>query len=271
MVDTLPNAHELDAKEKKNLLKKARKLSRVFGEEVNKIDGSSGTSFLSRSLSSASAPTRSGLSLEPSTGISQEVGDFMGTVAENTMRRSSSISGHSLLSTNTTEYHSTSYETDNQSTPLTSPAAKTPKPTRQLGENIPPHLDPQSAQGLLARRRESIDLGSLRSKASSDLKRSRSLWTHRQTRQGDSADTAAEFQDRYARNFGTGTMTERQRALNVKRARKMAQVCGGSLGVDLSDHATSFSDRNRRPNSSKFTTNESRTILAIRQPLCQHT
>jgi hypothetical protein len=209
--------------------------------------------------------------LEPSTGISQEVGDFMGTVAENTMRRSSSISGHSLLSTNTTEYHSTSYETDNQSTPLTSPAAKTPKPTRQLGENIPPHLDPQSAQGLLARRRESIDLGSLRSKASSDLKRSRSLWTHRQTRQGDSADTAAEFQDRYARNFGTGTMTERQRALNVKRARKMAQVCGGSLGVDLSDHATSFSDRNRRPNSSKFTTNESRTILAIRQPLCQHT
>jgi len=90
---------------------------------------------------------------------------------------------------------------------------------RQFEENIPP---PQ------AKRRQSVDFTVRGSNASSaeSLKRTRSLWTSSQKRREALDEAAGEFQDRYLRNFGSETMSERQRALNVKRARKMTQLFG---------------------------------------------
>ncbi|KAG7450350.1 uncharacterized protein BT62DRAFT_927662 [Guyanagaster necrorhizus] len=59
-----------------------------------------------------------------------------------------------------------------------------------------------------------------------DLKRSRSLFSHKQGRAGGSEESL-DFHQRYNRNFGEeGEISPRQRLLNVKRARKMAQVFG---------------------------------------------
>ncbi|KAK0246078.1 hypothetical protein EDD85DRAFT_783791 [Armillaria nabsnona] len=58
------------------------------------------------------------------------------------------------------------------------------------------------------------------------LTRSRSLFTHKQGRAGTSEESL-DFRQRYDRNFGEeGEISPQQRLLNVKRARKMAQVFG---------------------------------------------
>ncbi|KAF7319943.1 Sec7 domain protein [Mycena kentingensis (nom. inval.)] len=91
------------------------------------------------------------------------------------------------------------------------------------GENIPPS------------QRQSLD-SSAHKTSRPNLRRSRSLWAKQQglleqADQPSSADGAQEFHDRYLRNFGT--MSERQHALNVKRARKMTQLFGTEPPAEL--------------------------------------
>ncbi|KAJ7630639.1 hypothetical protein FB45DRAFT_541662 [Roridomyces roridus] len=94
---------------------------------------------------------------------------------------------------------------------LTGGAPTSSKVIRPDGENIPPASP---------KHRKSLDL-SARSVAGTStgvIRRSNSLWVQPQRR-------SDEFRERYIQNFGEGT-SDRQRALNVKRARKMAQVFG---------------------------------------------
>ncbi|KAJ7130052.1 hypothetical protein C8R43DRAFT_896262 [Mycena crocata] len=143
----------------------------------------------------------------------------LGQTPQSATRRSSSVSYQSLFAV---EDPSTSSDTGSHSS---NPSANTssteqrkgkvPRLNRQVSENIPPSS---------TKRRQSLDLGS-RVPSVPELKRSGSLWAHPQP-QRMLDDAAGEFQDRYLRNFGTGTMSERRRTLNVKRARKMAQVFG---------------------------------------------
>ncbi|KAJ7666428.1 hypothetical protein B0H17DRAFT_263881 [Mycena rosella] len=136
-----------------------------------------------------------------------QIQESLGT-AEEENRRSSSPSLYSFV---TVENPSISSKADSQS------------PIRQ--ENRLPSSS--------STRRQSLDVGS-RAASAQNLKRSTSLWAQQRQRQSALDDAAAgEFQDRYIRNFGTGTMSERQRTLNVKRAKKMAQVFGQDPPTEL--------------------------------------
>ncbi|KAJ7456681.1 hypothetical protein FB451DRAFT_1143440 [Mycena latifolia] len=216
MLDAIPASNEL--KEKKRLLKKAKKLSKVFQEDFTQMEGEASSSA-PRSVSSPSAEAAEGGTSEQLAGRSlPQIQESLGTMTERNMRRSSSVSGHSFF---TTDNPSTiSSEADSQAAILSTPVAEQLRKGKVSGrqENIPP-----SKRGA-SNRRQSLDLGS-GGVSGQNLKRSTSLWAHHQ-RQGVLDDAAGEFQDRYLRNFGTGTMSERQRTLNVKRARKMTQLFG---------------------------------------------
>ncbi|KAJ6519520.1 hypothetical protein C8R45DRAFT_951794 [Mycena sanguinolenta] len=131
-------------------------------------------------------------------------------------RRSSSISGQSLF---TAEDPSTPGSSEAGSQTALTSSIEVLRKTAHMQENIPPTP---------TRRRQSVDFTPRDSASTPEsLKRTRSLWTSSQRRREGLDDPAGEFQDRYLRNFGTGTtMSERQRALNVKRARKMTQLFG---------------------------------------------
>ncbi|KAJ6604335.1 hypothetical protein DFH09DRAFT_1068037 [Mycena vulgaris] len=179
-----------ELKEKKRLLKKAKKLSTVSRDDINGMEGPS------RSVSSAQT-AEGGPSGQSADRSLPQIHESLGTM---------------------TDTSSASSEADSQSAILSTP---NPPPTEQLRkgkvsrsnrqENMPPSI-----------RRQSLDLSS-RGSSVHDLKRSTSLWAQRQAVVNDAA---GEFQDRYLRNFGTGTMSDRRRTLNVKRARKMAQLFG---------------------------------------------
>jgi hypothetical protein len=223
MLTTAPGSNQL--KEKRRVLKKANRLSRPFAEDfiVVEMEGEAGSAELSVKV--ASLPSTETASNEtPEKLAGRSVPHSHESLAD--ARRSSAISGQSLF----TVEDSTSSETDSQ-TALTSVEqlrrGKAPRLNRQLGENVPP---PQT------KRRQSIDSTIRATGASPDLKRTHSLWAHQNQKRREALDDAAgEFQDRYLRNFGTGTMSERQRALNVKRARKMTQVCCDLLELDSSN------------------------------------
>ncbi|CAK5265283.1 unnamed protein product [Mycena citricolor] len=74
--------------------------------------------------------------------------------------------------------------------------------------------------------RQSLELTSRGSVATGvELRRSRSMWGRNQVQ--DAIDDApGGFQERYDLNFGKSTVSQRRRTLNVKRARKMAQLFG---------------------------------------------
>ncbi|KAJ6627239.1 hypothetical protein B0H10DRAFT_428106 [Mycena sp. CBHHK59/15] len=242
MSDTPLTSNELDAREKRRLSKKARKLSKVFGEEFDKMEGDAGPALLHRSLSSPSGGDGVGEKMQlAKTGSLPQIQESLTQGTKDGERRSSWLSVHSLLAAaNSSSWkfleagNSSALSSTSSLSPLTAEQprrGKGSKAVRQLGENIPPDLIAQSVKddstsAPLARRRQSFDVGSRASSTTPELKRSNSLWAHQQARQGVS-DDAAEFQDRYLRNFGTGnSMTEHQRNLNVKRARKMAQLFG---------------------------------------------
>ncbi|KAJ7919125.1 hypothetical protein B0H13DRAFT_1990512 [Mycena leptocephala] len=214
MLTTAPGSNQL--KEKRRVLKKANRLSRPFAEDfiVVEMEGEAGSAELSVKV--ASLPSTETASNEtPEKLAGRSVPHSHESLAD--ARRSSAISGQSLF----TVEDSTSSETDSQ-TALTSVEqlrrGKAPRLNRQLGENVPP------AQ---TKRRQSIDSTIRATGASPDLKRTHSLWAHQNQKRREALDDAAgEFQDRYLRNFGTGTMSERQRALNV---------CCDLLELDLSN------------------------------------
>ncbi|KAJ7275347.1 hypothetical protein B0H12DRAFT_253834 [Mycena haematopus] len=187
-----------ELKGKKRVLKKTNRLSLSF-EEEDYI-------FLEMQEDAGSSELLNPSSIEVA---KNETGDQIGGASlPLDARRSSSISGQSVFTVEDPSIAGT-YEADSQT------ARRTLRMNRQ---NIPP---PQT------KRRQSVDF-TARDNASSaeSLKRSRSLWTSSQRRREGLDEAASEFQDRYLRNFGTGTMSERQRALNVKRARKMTQLFG---------------------------------------------
>ncbi|KAJ6574797.1 hypothetical protein B0H19DRAFT_1125804 [Mycena capillaripes] len=205
MLATVPASNEFQGK--KRLLKKANRLSSPFKEDfVVVMEGDARPPEVPKTPSS-----------QPETITTEKLAGWSSPQVHESLdaRRSSSISGQSLF---TIEDPSTTTSSEAGSQyALTSTEhlrrGKSSRLNRQLEENIPP------AQ---TKRRQSFDI-SARTPSPGDLKRSQSLWGS-QKRREVSDDAAGEFQDRYLRNFGTGTMSERQRALNVKRARKMTQV-----------------------------------------------
>ncbi|KAF7339915.1 Sec7 domain protein [Mycena venus] len=203
-----------ESKEKKRVLKKTSRLSRSVKEDYIFVDmqGDAGSSELPKPSSSPSIEVAKNETIVDKLGGMSLPADA---------RRSSSISAQSLFTVEDSTPGSS--ETGSQIAPTSSTEQlrrKASRINRQLGENIPP---------VQTKRRQSVDFTAVRgSNASSaeSLKRTRSLWTSSQRRKEVADEAAGEFQDRYLRNFGTGTMSERQRALNVKRARKMTQLFG---------------------------------------------
>ncbi|KAK7064484.1 Sec7 domain protein [Favolaschia claudopus] len=112
-------------------------------------------------------------------------------------RRSSSVSGLSLF---TAEDRSTAGSSDADSQTALSASSRAARLSRQFEENIPPRQ---------TTRRQSFDMSA------------RGPNTSQRRRQ-----TLDETTGDHGRDFGTGTMSEHQRALNVKRARKMTQLFG---------------------------------------------
>ncbi|KAJ7462696.1 hypothetical protein B0H11DRAFT_2241217 [Mycena galericulata] len=210
MSDAPAASHEL--KEKK-LFKKGRKLSKVFKDDFKRVEANA------RSFEPEPS-AQDGTSEKLARTNLPHLHESLGPITENNGRRNSSLSGHSLLTGENPT--SPSLEPASQSAIPSADSAeqsdkgKTIRASRQIGENIPP---------IPTKRRQSLDFNS-RAASPQNLKRSSSLWAQQHQRQWVLDDAAGEFQERYARNFGTGTMSERQRALNVKRARKMAQVFG---------------------------------------------
>ncbi|KAJ7783442.1 hypothetical protein DFH07DRAFT_787733 [Mycena maculata] len=175
-------------------------MSKVFKDDLNKMEGAAWPSEPTGQNGDGEKMPHSSLTHSH---------ESLGSITENG-RRSSSTSGQSL------------FTGDDPSTSTPSEAGTKgklpPRANRHLGENIPPSP---------TKRRQSLDPSSRATSTSpGDLKRSKSLWVQQHQRQAVLDDAAGEFQERYAQNFGTGAMSERQRALNVKRARKMAQVFG---------------------------------------------
>ncbi|KAJ7655124.1 hypothetical protein DFH06DRAFT_1329479 [Mycena polygramma] len=197
----LASATSNDLKGKNRLLKKANRLSRRFMKEfVAEMDGNARALEL----------------LEPSSSEIETTANWaswsLPHVPLAVARRDSSQSTIEDPST------ATSSEAGSRSASTEHLRRGKSRLSRQLEENIPPAS---------AKRRQSFDL-SVRSGSTSpqDLKRSHSLRWEQQKRKEVLDDASDEFQDRYLRNFGTGTMSERQRALAVKRARKMTQLFG---------------------------------------------
>lgn len=203
MLGSITATNEL--KDKKKVLKKAKKLGRDR-DDYDQLEEDTVEQFVF--VDSCSTPSGEG---DGEKRVGRNTHESLDSITEKDVQRSSSSST------------STSSDAGGQwaiaSAHPTEPSRKGKvfRTNRQAGENIPPSPTV---------RRQSLDLSSRGSASSTpDLKRSTSLWHHQQPRAALSDDAAGEFQDRYLRNFGTGTMSDRRRTLNVKRARKMAQAC----------------------------------------------
>ncbi|KAK0198689.1 hypothetical protein F5146DRAFT_1131652 [Armillaria mellea] len=194
----------------------ARKLSRVFGEMPSLDQGPSKLFRHRRSASSASAsqrllpcprltrPHRDGLDVPPGSPSSV-------SLRTDTFPNDSVSSLGSAAATIERSKHITA----DQQPPV--PPIPRPGRSREAGRRK-------------AARMRSFDFtaGSDRQADGSKAKltRSRSLFTHKQGRAGTSEESL-DFRRRYDRNFGEeGEISPQQRLLNVKRARKMAQVFG---------------------------------------------
>ncbi|KAJ7102232.1 hypothetical protein B0H15DRAFT_319916 [Mycena belliarum] len=183
-------------------------MSRVYNEDF--AQGHEAGFFMPRSISSSSEAMEgtwsSGRSLP-------QIHESLDTTSEQDSRRSSSLSAHSF-STAESPFISSGADSLSTSTPEQFRTGK----VFGRQENIPPSRAPSG-------RRQSLSSGpGSRSVPALNLKRSTSL-LGRQEHRGVWDEVTGEFQNRYVRNFGPGAMSERQRALTVKRARKMAQVC----------------------------------------------
>ncbi|KAK0208589.1 hypothetical protein DFS33DRAFT_1380098 [Desarmillaria ectypa] len=243
-------ANELDgSKDKATLLKKARKLSRVFSEapSLDQSIAAVGPSKLfrhKRSASSASSSSGSPKSskrytsqsdlrqaeVPPLPQIKETAPGWMLTPPQDIPPESpSSVSLHT----------DTYYSNLNDSLSSLASAAAAHAITEQFKNMtvdqqppIPPipRLGRTRKQGRhKAARMRSFDFTAdsyRQGDSNAKLKRSRSLFTHKQGRT-DTSEESLDFHQRYNRNFGEeDEISPQQRLLNVKRARKMAQVFG---------------------------------------------
>lgn len=207
-----PTTNELDAKTRARLLRQAQKLSKVFGE-VPTLDPESSVGSIRRSPSLA--------------------------VDESTRRRHTDRATYSPRHTDTSTIRS--YADDDLSIISSrrhlSVDERIAKLNRMLGETVPSELVfPSKTADILPpkrkRRRKSLDPTTFVPPPSSPqpqvLKRSRSMTTRKAQRE------SWELQNRYQQNFGPdGLLSDKQRALNVKRARKMVQVFGHQPPNDI--------------------------------------
>ncbi|KAK0465411.1 uncharacterized protein EV420DRAFT_1760093 [Desarmillaria tabescens] len=241
-------ANKLDeSKDKATLLKKARKLSRVFGEapSLDQSIAAVGPSKLfrhKRSTSSVSSPLGSPKSNKRYTSQPDlrqaEVPPLpqINETAPGWTPQAIPSDSPSSVSLHTDTCHSNL--NDSLSSLVSAAVAHT---TAERSKNITtdqqPSLPPIPRLGRTKKpgRRKAARMRSFDFTSDSDrqvdgsnakLKRSRSLFTHKQGRT-DASEESLDFRQRYNRNFGEeGEISPRQRLLNVKRARKMAQVFG---------------------------------------------
>ncbi|KAJ7139814.1 hypothetical protein C8R44DRAFT_314274 [Mycena epipterygia] len=203
MLGSITATNEL--KEKKKLLKKGKKLGRDKDDYDQLEEDAEQFVFV------GSCSTQSGEE-DDEKWVGRNAHESLESITEKDVRHGSSPSTSTSSDAGSGQWAIASMHSE------PSRKGKVFRTNRQVSENTPPSP---------AARRQSFDLSSRGSASSTpDLKRSTSLWHHQQPRAGLSDDAAGEFQDRYLRNFGTGTMSDRRRTLNVKRARKMAQVFG---------------------------------------------
>ncbi len=243
-----PTQNNLDAKEKAMLLKKARKLSKVFGEipvlhSVADVPPPPASPVVRHkrsaslaSLSSASSGARSARRRPSQTDIKQsdlpslplpqitEARLSLISAMENESQSSLPLTTTSRTNPSTSSLTSSSRHTTEQAKPSITLAA----------HNSTPSLPSPTHRS--ASRRRSIDaLPAHESQADAppkpnQMKRSRSMFTHEK---GPGARPAMsqesiDFRTRYNDTFGAdldSAMTMRQKSLTVQRARKMAKVC----------------------------------------------
>jgi len=225
-----PTTNERDAKSRARLIRQARKLSQVFGEMPSLDPEAVGsvrrsTSLVSTQRSRRDYHTRS----RHSTGR---------TTANN-------IDSPTICSIR-------SFSDDNMSiisfipSPPLSADAKLAKLNRVLGEGVPSELVfPRKADIGTPRRtgrRKSLDAETFVKPSGSiqTLKKNNSVTTPKASRL---VRESVDFHQRYNQNFGSGGIyTDRQRVLNVKRARKMIQVFGRQppkeIMLDPTSHLT---------------------------------
>ncbi|KAJ7597188.1 hypothetical protein C8J56DRAFT_311119 [Mycena floridula] len=229
-----PTINQLDAKSKARLIRQANKLAKVLGDTPSLDTERKSTSSITRPASSSRQSTTSEL-------------------------RSSIINSPT---TNSSVPSIQSSSTDNIS--LISPFSPAPpldgarriklaKLTRVLGE-VPQELVFPTERP----RRQSMDVSTFFEPPTTSpravgpaLKRSRSMAMHK------AALDSVDFRVRYDQNFGM--LSDKQRALNVKRARKMTQLFGHEppqeliLGYNTQDDSR-LSTPSLSPSASSFHT-----------------
>lgn len=214
-----PTTNELDARSRARLVRQARKLSRVFGE-IPSLDSEPPAGDSLQRSKSPNSLTVSERSERGHRARSRHTSTRRTTAKD---IDSSTIRSRSIRS----------FSDDNLSiislVPPLSTDAKLAKLNRLLGDGVPSELVFPSKADVRTRkktrRRKSLDVNTFMTPSSSPqtLKRSRSMVT----RKAHHARESADFHQRYSQNFGSeGVFTERQHALNVKRARKMIQMFG---------------------------------------------
>ncbi|SJL06009.1 uncharacterized protein ARMOST_09345 [Armillaria ostoyae] len=230
---------ELDGKA--TLLKTARKLSRVFGE-MPSLDQSVGPSKLFRHKRSASSASSS-LGSPTSSKRYTSQPDLRQAEVPPLPQIDETASGWTLVprqdippgSPSSVSLRTDTHPNDSVSS-LASAAANIERSKNITTDQQPPIPPiPRLGRTREAGRRKATRMRSFDFTAGSDrqadgskakLTRSRSLFTHKQGRAGTSKESL-DFRQRYDRNFGEeGEISPQQRLLNVKRARKMAQVFG---------------------------------------------
>lgn len=222
----------------------ARKLSRVFGE-MPSLDPSIvvvGPSKLFRHRRSASSASASSSSPTSSKRYPSQP-DLRQAEAPPLPQINETGSGWTQQDIPPGSSSSVSLRTDtypsmpNDSVSSLTSAAATMERSKHIttGQQPPVPSIPQPGRTREAGQRKAARMRSFDFTAGSDrqadrskgkLTRSRSLFANKQGRAGTSEESL-DFRQRYDRNFGEeGEISPQQRLLNVKRARKMAQVFG---------------------------------------------
>ncbi|KAF4572761.1 hypothetical protein EYR40_004156 [Pleurotus pulmonarius] len=252
--------NDMDAEAKARAVKKARKLSRVFGDVPSTVladELSSGNTMPVRPTPQVTPKRRASLAffqLPPVPELSTQRTHRPATAGS--PRATQPL--HHLPKSSESTSSKISLEFDTYTEELEPPPALTLRQTRRrslaklsrhLGEIIPPELvsptrpeasfhlqvpsrrledtmGRKSMDSVLPNRRPSqqTDHG----KSNTNLKRSKSLWTRKNGETNESILTSdAAFHERYNISFGDeDAVRERCRALKVKRVRKITQVFG---------------------------------------------
>ncbi|KAL1741478.1 hypothetical protein HDZ31DRAFT_45349 [Schizophyllum fasciatum] len=306
-----PTSNELDGAEKSRLLKKARKLSKVFGEvavlrdiddtmppppPVPKAANSSPSTPMRLSFNVSRADVDKSLPAPPRTSITDSgmsissLTDETGAIAEiNIEPPSETASRASMdLDIGPPPKHSEDYLR----------RARMAKLSRHFGENIPLEVlsdassrRPSTPDGPCRKRlkrvgrQASVDglyaaVVAPRTKLSTKrstpyLRRSRSLWGQKQSmdypRPAGVELVSEDFQARYEENFGDDSRINRQRALDVRRARKMREDPPPQLIRVLSDKENQLdvvhlTDEERRTSMATLLSLSSGTLSATDLP-----